>query len=138
MNRARKTFRQFVFHPIQCLGGAGDHGLNAVAHHGFRQVCGFSRLHEMTSGDLVDPVVALVADGHRKLHLLALNLTGIEAGLRRQDIVERRQAVTPARAEKDAEVLGVPVGGADQPEQDLRLEKCGAIGGGIVALKSNV
>ena len=73
-----------------------------------RQAPGRGRLEEMPSLDGVDPVVVLLTDGHRQLHLLALDPPRIQAGLCRQHVVERRQAVAPARPEKTLTFLAWP------------------------------
>src|SRR5260370_37048187 len=67
--------------------------------------------------------MALVADGHRQLHAVMPNLSGIDIGLRRHDIVKRRQAKPPAGQQEYAEVLRMAVRRSEQPEYDLRLEK---------------
>ena len=56
------------------------------------------------------------------------DLAGIHIGLRRHDIVERRQAEPAAGQQEDAEILRVPVRGAQQPEHDLGFEKQGLVG----------
>jgi hypothetical protein len=40
--------------------------------------------------------MALVADGHRQLHAVMPNLSGIDIGLRRHDVVKWCQAKPPA------------------------------------------
>lgn len=64
----------------------------------------------MTTDDRVDRVMPVVADRHRELHLVLRNLTRIEARPRRDDVVERRAAESPARRQPDAEILGMAVG----------------------------
>jgi hypothetical protein len=53
--------------------------------------------------------------------------------LGRDHIVEGRQTEAAARSEKDADVLGMTVGGADEPEQNLARKKCNPIADRIVA-----
>jgi hypothetical protein len=67
--------------------------------------------------------MAIVANGHGQLHLAMADLAGVHARLSRDHVVERRHAETPARREENAEVLGMPVNGAQQPEDDRRPQK---------------
>ena len=77
------------------------------------------RLQEMARHDRVYGVVAIVAHSHRQLHGVTPDLAGIHIGLRRHDIVERRQAEPSAGQQEDTEILRVPVRGTQQPEHDL-------------------
>jgi hypothetical protein len=63
-------------------------------------------------------VMAAIADRHGGLHLVALDLTRIDARLRGNYVIERRQAEAPARKEEDAEVLGVAIRGPEKPEDN--------------------
>lgn len=56
---------------------------------GYAAACG--RLQEMPRHDLVDDVMAVVADSHRQLHAVMPDFSGIHIR-RRHDVVERRQA----------------------------------------------
>lgn len=49
--------------------------------------------------------------------VLGLKLSGIQRRLHGQNIVERRHDKAAARHQRDAEVLGMPIGRADQPEK---------------------
>lgn len=63
---------------------------------------------------------ALVADfpgSHRKFHVLGLKLIGIQRRQHGQNIVELCHDEAAARHQRDAEVLGMPIGCADQPEK---------------------
>ena len=60
------------------------------------------------------------------------NLTEVERRLRGQHVIYRRQDEAPLGAQEQAEVLAVPIGRADQPEQDLAFEECGLIGKRLV------
>jgi len=81
----------------------------------------------MAAFDFVEAVVAAVTDGHGELQLFALDLTPFQAGLRGEDIVERGETKASARAEKEAEVLGMSIGCADEPEENLRFEEGGLV-----------
>src|SRR5262245_3521841 len=81
----------------------------------------------MPGRDGVHHIMTLVADRHGEPEALLLDLTGIEGRLHRQDVIEQRQAEATARREPYAEILGVAVGGSDQPEEQLRLEEGAAI-----------
>src|SRR5208282_6102831 len=97
--------------------------LDDLFDHLVGQAATLRRLYEMATDDRVDRVMPVVADRHGELHLVLRDLTRIEAGLRRDDVVERREAESAARREPDAEILGMAVGGAEQPEYDLRFEE---------------
>lgn len=73
--------------------------------------------------DVEDPIAAGIADRHRELELVAADVVGVKVRLRSQDIVKRRQPISAARREEDAEILRMAVGRSDQPEQDLCLEE---------------
>ena len=73
--------------------------------------------------DFVNAVVPAVTDRHRKLHLLSLDLTGNQARLSGEDVVERCHAVRTTRTDEYAEIFRVAVSGAHQPEEDLCFEK---------------
>jgi hypothetical protein len=45
----------------------------------------------------------------------------------RQDVVERRQLVSPLWQQSNAEILGVAVGRREHPEEELRLQERGEI-----------
>ena len=52
-------------------------------------------------------------------HLFAFDMTGVQTRLRRQHIVKRRHVESASRPQKDAEILGMAVCRANQPEKDL-------------------
>src|SRR5437879_3089137 len=53
-------------------------------------------------------VAAAVADSHHQLHGVSPDLPGVHIGLRRHDVIERRQAEPAAGQQEYAEILGVP------------------------------
>ena len=71
--------------------------------------------------DIIPSIVAVLADhGHRHLALLDRELFGGRERICREDVVERRQPTAPARLQEHAEVLGVPIDGGQEPEDDDR------------------
>lgn len=81
-----------------------------------------------------NPVVVACPHRHCELHLLALNLAHVEAGLCREYVVERCQTVSSTtRCKVDAEVFRMPVNCANQPEENLRLQQRRPITGRRVA-----
>src|SRR3546814_485326 len=81
----------------------------------------------MATDDFEDPVFAARAYRHGEFILVVRDLFEIESALRREDVIERGQAVASPRTEEDAEILSMAIGRADQPEKQLALEEGGLI-----------
>lgn len=90
-------------------------------------------LKEMPGGDVFNDIVPAFAHGHRKLHLVALDLMRIDVRLGGHDVVEGREAKVSPRRDLQTEVLGVAVRGTEQPEHQLRFQKEALIEQCIVA-----
>lgn len=80
-------------------------------------------LDEIPSCNSLHYVVTVIPDCHRQAELVVANPTGIDGGLRRNHVVQWRNVLTAAWQQKDAEVLGVSVSRAQQPECDDGLKK---------------
>ena len=76
----------------------------------------FRRLDEVARHDFLDHIVSAVADREGDRHLVSPQLAGIDGGLDRHDIVERRKTKATAGLKADAEVFRVTVSRAPQPE----------------------
>ena len=85
--------------------------------------CAFCTLKKMSRCDAIDTVMPVIADCHGKAEAVLPDLTCVNAGLGRDDVVEWRHLVAPPRIQEDAKVLSVPVGCTHQPENDNGLEK---------------
>jgi len=55
-------------------------------------------LDEVPPSNPLNSVMVCGANGHRELHLLTLDLAGVETGLSQKNVIGGRQAVTAARA----------------------------------------
>src|SRR6202041_2826355 len=88
----------------------------------------------MPGRDGVDSVMTGVADSHRQSELVWTDLAGTHAGLRRDHVVKRCHSVTSPGRQEYAEVLGVSVGGSQQPEHDHGLHQCALILGGVISI----
>ena len=92
--------------------------------HDFRAYsCALCTLKKMSRGDGVDTVMSIIADRHGEAEAIPPDLTGVNAGLGRDDVVEWRHPIAPPRIQEDTEVLSVSVGCTHQPENDDGLEK---------------
>ncbi len=86
----------------------------------------------------MDGIMPVVAHRERQLHLVPAELVRIDCGLHRHHVIERRETKTAARTQENAEVLGVTVGRAEQPENDLRFEEEAPVRFRIVAALEDV
>ena len=78
------------------------------------------------------------ANRHHKLHLILLDMAGVDARLGRDDIVERREPEASARSEADAEIFRMAVRSAEKPEYDLRFKECSLVGVRLIAALGKV
>ena len=85
--------------------------------------CVLCALEKVSRNDGVDTVMPATADRHGKAEAVLPDLTCVNAGLRRDDVIEWRHPVPPPRIQEDTEVLSVSVGCTHQPENDDGLEK---------------
>lgn len=80
-------------------------------------------LDEMPGRNRPYDVVPIVPNRHCQAELVMANLFGIDTRLRGDHIVPWRHVVTAAGQQKDAEVLGMPIRCAQQPERNRRFEE---------------
>src|SRR5215467_783832 len=131
-NRCRRYFRKAVGQSLKRLidlrlAGFSEFFDNPRGHLR-RKTVKFRRLHEVTRSNRVHCVVPLCTDCHGKLHLVLANLLCVKAGLCRDHVIERREAKSPTRGKTNAEVLGMTVRRAQQPEDDLCFEEKSLVG----------
>lgn len=77
----------------------------------------------MPPGDLRHPVVPVSASRHCHPESVWCDLPFVGGWLRRQYVVEGGQIESAAGFQENAEVLGMAIGCANQPEQYLALEE---------------
>jgi predicted amidohydrolase len=133
-----EAVRKRPFDLFDGLAGFCPDIFNRITDEPFWQFCLLAGLEEMAGMDAVEAIVVILANGHREFHLVPADLSGIQAWLRAQHIIERCHMIAAARSEIDAEILGMAVCCADQPEQELRLEEQGLIFCGRVAALEQV
>ena len=78
------------------------------------------RLFEMARHDLIEPVMPTLAERHRELRPAPGNLASRHARLRAHHVVERGHPEPAAGTQEQAEILGMAIGRADEPERRLR------------------
>jgi|GEM_PF-4709299 len=79
----------------------------------------------MPPPNLLDFAMPVITNRHRQFHLLPLNLSVIKTWLLRQHVIQRRQVETspcPPPPQENADILGVTIGRAIQPEQNLGFQ----------------
>jgi hypothetical protein len=92
--------------------------------HDFRAYsCPLCTLKKMSRCDGIDTVMPVIADRHGKAEAVLPDLTCVNAGLGRDDVVEWCHPIAPPRIQEDTEVLRVSVGCPHQPENHDGLEK---------------
>ncbi|MNW02494.1 hypothetical protein D3C71_1982920 [compost metagenome] len=74
-------------------------------------------------------MTVLAGNSHRQCCVVRVEMIRPTAKDRvnRKDVVDRRQPEPTCRFDMDAEILGVAIGGGQQPEQQLGFEKGGAV-----------
>ena len=77
----------------------------------------------MSSEDINHFISSAFANRHRQLEFVFRYLFLIQGRLRREHVIKRRETVSSFGSKRDAEILPVSVRGANQPIDDLRLEK---------------
>src|SRR6267154_3237634 len=90
-------------------------------------------LQEMTWSNRLHHVMPVITNGHRELHPVVPDLSRVHIGLSRHDIVERRHMEPAARQQKDAEILRMAVGRAQQPKDNLRFQEKSPVGFMLIA-----
>src|SRR5690606_8832988 len=118
-----ESLAQAGFDLVDCRFGPRLDLVQPAADDPLGQAAALASLLKVTGQDLIDAVVVVAAHRHGELHLRALDLPRIEAGLGTEHIIDRVEFEAPTGIEKDAEVLGVPIGCADQPEDQLSLQQ---------------
>jgi hypothetical protein len=58
--------------------------------------------------EMISQWPSITADGHGQLHAVMPDLPGVHIGLRRHDVIERRQLEPASGQQEDAEILRVP------------------------------
>jgi len=94
MNLRGKASGKFFFNRRHRLVGNLGYFLQRIRCKRRWQTSPLGGLDEMPPLNIVNFIVPAIPDGHRQFHLFTFNLASIHTRLRRQNIINRRQAKT--------------------------------------------